>query len=239
MPRPVVSSSPASLSRALVAVTALAAMQCGSVAIRPPVLVHPEGHASARLGRTTLVRRVTRSATRRVTARRLIARLASACKHGGVTSDFDPLVRELEDGPAYRFSDWRATRIEAGPSGVYTIWNGDAFLYVGMAWRHRDEQSPSASGVFGRLASHASGRRSGNQFCIYICDRFVVPELSVDDVTALRRGQRLLDQRTRTFIHEHLTYRVVMTSSGEDARLLEAHVRRAGLARSGRPEINP
>ena len=29
----------------------------------------------------------------------------------------------------------------------------------------------------GRLASHASGRRSGDQFLIYVCDRLVLPRL--------------------------------------------------------------
>ena len=71
--------------------------------------------------------------------------------------------------------------LRAGPSGVYTIWNGGVFLYVGMAWAHRDDSNPKAVGVFGRLSSHASGRRSGGQFCIYICDRFVVPELNADE----------------------------------------------------------
>ena len=108
-----------------------------------------------------------------------------------------------------------------------------------MAWAHRDDLNPKAVGVFGRLNSHASGRRSGDQFCIYICDRFVVPELSVDDKAALRRGDRLLDRLTKAFIHDQLTYRVVVTSSGAEARELETRVRRDGLVRAGRPLINP
>ena len=74
-----------------------------------------------------------------------------------------------------------------------------------------------AKGVFGRLASHASGRRSGDQFNIYICDRFVVPELSSDKMRALASGTPLLDKLTRNFIHEHLTYRVVVTGNGASA----------------------
>jgi hypothetical protein len=156
-----------------------------------------------------------------------------------VTTAFTELMSELEDRTPHRFSDWPASHFEAGPSGVYTVWNGEQFLYVGMAWRHRDDLNPNASGVFGRLASHASGRRSGDQFCVYICDRFVVPDLSADELAALRRGARLLDTRTKAFIHEYLTYRVVVTDSGTNARLLEARVRRDGLPRAGRPQINP
>jgi hypothetical protein len=156
-----------------------------------------------------------------------------------VATDFDSAIQELEDGPAHRFSDWPATHFEPGPSGVYTIWDADAFLYVGMAYAHRDEANPKANGVFGRLRSHASGRRSGDQFAIYICDRFVVPHLSRDEVEALARGERLLDARTPQYIQDHLTYRVVITASGSDARILEARVRSDGLPRSGRPKINP
>jgi hypothetical protein len=156
-----------------------------------------------------------------------------------VAAELDTLIGELENGPAHGFSDWPARHFEAGPSGVYTIWEDVTFLYVGMAWAHRDDVKPKVSGVFGRLASHASGRRSGDQFCIYISDRFVVPELSDEDTAALSRGERLLDARTRAFIHDHLAYRVVTTSSGAEARELELRVRRVGLERSGRPDINP
>lgn len=69
------------------------------------------------------------------------------------------------------------------------MWNNDLFLYVGMAYAHRTETNPRARGVYGRLQSHASGRRSGDQFAIYICDRFVVPHLSRDDLDALARGE--------------------------------------------------
>ena len=35
-----------------------------------------------------------------------------------------------------------------------------------------------AKWLWTRLGSHASGRRSGDQFNVYICDRFVVPALT-------------------------------------------------------------
>lgn len=148
-------------------------------------------------------------------------------------------ARRLEDGPAHAFRDWPPIHFEPGPSGVYTIWNGDLFLYVGMAYAHRDDDNPRAQGVFGRLRSHASGRRSGDQFAIYISDRFVVPYLSHVQRDALARGERLLDGRTRDYIRKHLTYRVALTDSGATARSLESSVRRDGLPRSGRPQINP
>jgi hypothetical protein len=153
--------------------------------------------------------------------------------------DLETMSRDLEDGQQCGFGEWPATHVAVGPSGVYTIWDRNEFLYVGMSYAHRvDAHKPQAKGVFGRLASHASGRRSGDQFCIYICDRFVIPRLSADDLAELAAGNRLLDGRTREFIREHLSYRVVVTDSGHDARALEAHIRSHGLRRAGRPHIN-
>jgi hypothetical protein len=154
-------------------------------------------------------------------------------------TEFAAPRRALEDGPAHAFRDWPATHFEIGPSGVYTVWHNELFLYVGMAWAHRDEANPGATGVFGRLRSHASGRRSGDQFAIYVCDRFVVPSLTPADMSALAGGERLLDARTRQYIANHLSYRVVTTQDGRAARALESLVRREGLPRSGRPQINP
>jgi hypothetical protein len=153
--------------------------------------------------------------------------------------DVTNALRALETGAAHAFRDWPATHFEAGPSGVYTIWNDDIFLYVGMAWKHRSDENPKASGVFGRLKSHADGRRSGIQFAIYICDRFVVPHLSPDQIDALARGERLLDAATRQYIREHLTYRVVVTDDPATARALEVRIQREGLPHAGRPQINP
>jgi len=156
------------------------------------------------------------------------------------TPDITDAIATLEDGPLRRFRDWPANDLEVGPSGVYTVWRGSSFLYVGMSYAHRTSTGNSTTkGVFGRLASHASGRRSGDQFCIYICDRFVIPQLDHHDLAALADGQRLLDGRTRQFIAEHLSFRVTLTANGHDARAIETTVRQLGLARAGRPLINP
>ena len=152
----------------------------------------------------------------------------------------EELVLELEAGPIHHFQDWPASHLEVGRTGVYTIWSSTAFLYVGMSYRDVSETSnPNAKGLFGRLASHASGRRSGDQFCIYICDRFVIPRLSPDELAALERGERILDRLTRDYIRSNLRYRSVVTTTGAEARILETHVRLHGLPSFGRPIINP
>lgn len=37
-------------------------------------------------------------------------------------------------------------------------------------------------GLLTRLASHASGRLSGNQFCVYVANRLVIPSLVPDQL---------------------------------------------------------
>jgi hypothetical protein len=109
------------------------------------------------------------------------------------------LLRSLESGIAYRFSDWPNESVPTVTAGVYTIWDADRFIYVGMAGRAlrpEDLDSPDeprkAKGLRDRRNSHASGRRSGDQFCVYVCDRFVVPTLTVDQQAQIANGQLAL-----------------------------------------------
>ena len=98
-------------------------------------------------------------------------------------------LAELRDGPLYRFADWPNPEIPNGRIGVYTVWGGDELIYVGMGGRavgpSADTNGPASTkltGLRSRLASHASGRRSGDQFCIYVFDRLVLPTLSLQQI---------------------------------------------------------
>lgn len=102
---------------------------------------------------------------------------------------------------------------------------------------HRAAQA-SGKGLFSRLNSHASGRRSGDQFCIYVCDRLVLPNLNTEQIAQIAAGELSLDRLTRQYIHEHLSYRFVETINGAAARELEAAVRRGALV-AGQPFLNP
>jgi hypothetical protein len=92
-------------------------------------------------------------------------------------------VDELASGPLFSFADWPDDLVPRRAAGVYTIWRADDFIYVGMSGRgaQRDDfvagtgHPAQAKGLWTRLNSHASGRRSGDQFNIYICDRFIIP----------------------------------------------------------------
>jgi hypothetical protein len=96
----------------------------------------------------------------------------------------------------------------------------------------------TAKGLWTRLNSHASGRRSGDQFNIYICDRFIVPALTPGQQRDIGEGRLLLDQMTRSFIREHLSYRFVVHRDGAQALAVERAVRAGGLP-AGQPYLNP
>ena len=80
------------------------------------------------------------------------------------------IASDLARGVAYSFADWPNPSIPTSGAGVYTIWHSDGrFIYVGMSVKRdiRDNPPEYAHGIYTRLKSHASGRRSGDQFCVY------------------------------------------------------------------------
>jgi hypothetical protein len=89
-----------------------------------------------------------------------------------------------------------------------------------------------------RLNSHASGRRLGDQFNVYICDRFIVPAFTLSQLRELREGRLILDLMTRSFIREHLGCRFTVCRDGAEALAVECAVRASGLP-AGRPYLNP
>jgi hypothetical protein len=146
----------------------------------------------------------------------------------------------LFTGEVLSFASWPQTPVPKGPPGVYTIWRGDEFLYVGISWREPSATVAGQSkGLWGRLDSHASGRRSGDQFCIDICDRCVLGGLDATALRAVADGALSLDGLTRSYIRERLGYRFIVTPTGAAARAIESLVRREGHADHGHPQLNP
>jgi hypothetical protein len=84
----------------------------------------------------------------------------------------------------------------------------------------------------------SSGRRSGDQFCVYVCDRFVVPKLSLDQQEQVAEGRLPLDKLTRQLIHDRYAYRFAITSDGAAALALEREIQRGALS-AGKPFLNP
>jgi hypothetical protein len=156
-------------------------------------------------------------------------------------------VNELDNGPLFRFADWPNEHVPRRAAGVYTIWRANQFVYVGMSGRGAqredfvsspDDTARQAKGLWTRLNSHASGRRSGDQFNVYVCDRFVVPILTMGQQHEIGAGRLLLDRLTKQFIHDELTYRYALLPDGAQALSIERQVR-AGSLEVGRPFLNP
>jgi hypothetical protein len=164
------------------------------------------------------------------------------------SSQYSQVVLELQDGPLFSFADWPNDHVPRSTAGVYTVWRGKEFLYVGMSGRgsHKEDfvAAPEPQGLakakwlWTRLDSHASGRRSGDQFNVYVCDRFIIPALTRDQQRDIGQGALLLDQMTKAFIRKHLGYRIKLYPSGGEALAVERDIRAGGLP-AGRPYLNP
>ncbi|MFE8605225.1 hypothetical protein [Archangium violaceum] len=160
--------------------------------------------------------------------------------------DWTDALHHLQTGPRFRFADQRSHTMPLVAVGVYAIWHGESLVYVGMAGRGQPEVALTqpvsarvkAKGLVGRLNSHASGRRTGDQFCIYVCDRLVLPNLNREQIVQVAAGSLSLDEKTRAFIHEHLSYSYARTRDGKSALELEA-VTKAGAMVAGQPLLNP
>jgi hypothetical protein len=179
-------------------------------------------------------------------ARKAAEAFHSTGEMGPTTFD---IIAALELGPRYRFADWPNHDIEPGRAGVYTVWEGDQFIYVGMAGRTMGvdpeklpgKDSPTlkpSNPLVSRLGAHAAGRRSGDQFCVYVCDRFIVPFLGPDALQELAEGDLKLDLSTKHHIRTYYDYRYITDLGPYTALLLERLIQGGALA-AGKPFLNP
>ena len=85
-------------------------------------------------------------------------------------SSLEQLWDELNHQPVHRFADWPNKEVPKGQPGVYLIYQEGRWVYIGMSFKN----------LQGRLSQHASGGRSGGQFCVYVGDRLVMPNLGIE-----------------------------------------------------------
>jgi hypothetical protein len=154
----------------------------------------------------------------------------------------DAAIPALETGQLYSFANWPNEDIPRVSVGVYTVWLGEQLVYVGYSGRnlrpHEIKAAKKPKGLVTRLKSHRSGLRNDDQFCLYICDRFIIPEIDTETQQKLASGELLLDGLTRKFIREKLSYRFITTEGSEAARRIESQVR-GGILSAGKPLLNP
>ena len=141
----------------------------------------------------------------------------------------------------HSFSDWPNTEVPAVAAGVYAIWEAETLVYCGMSGREFEKAVGSGKVKFGlvtRLASHASGRLSGDQFCVYVANRLVIPSLVPEQLLEFGSGALNLDRLTRAYIHEKLEYQFAFVQSSAEAYALEKRCRE-GITFGTKPLLNP
>ena len=109
------------------------------------------------------------------------------------------------------FGEDPRTHIPKTGSIIYSVWDYDEkFIYIGISGLQKslEKREPLS-----RMIAHASGKRSGDQFCIYIHDFFVIPELIQKGIYTPLRGE--LDQLTKSYIHDNLYYRFISFQSDD------------------------
>jgi hypothetical protein len=149
----------------------------------------------------------------------------------------EQLPLQLFGGPVSWFEHWPDRSVPRSGSAVYTIWDRQGrFIYAGMSGRSSSVAAGSR-GPYGRLNSHASGRRSGDQFCIYVCDRLVLPMLH-NRIADIASGELSLDAETKLFIRRELGFRVMQAGSPAEAFQVEKLICTGGTD-AGRPLLNP
>ena len=122
------------------------------------------------------------------------------------------------------FSEDPRRHIPNKGSIIYSVWNKEEkFIYIGISGLQKslEKRSPLS-----RMISHASGRRSGDQFCIYIHDFYVIPKLIEEGEYIPSIG--VLDKLTKDFIHNNLNYRFIgfeTDNSDEIVRSLENQIK--------------
>jgi hypothetical protein len=154
----------------------------------------------------------------------------------------EQVINDLAGGEQHRFADWPNPSVPKFGAGVYTIWHADGrFMYVGMSGRGMTGDTPRRAkpqGLYTRLHSHARGRRSGDQFCVYVADRLVLARLTPEDITSIASGRHQMDALVRRYIHENLSYRFTLFPDGSQAFAAEAAIK-AGELDQGTPFLNP
>ena len=127
--------------------------------------------------------------------------------------NLDELWYQLNRQPVHAFADCPNREIQKGKPVVYLVYRVYKWIYIGMYFKNLQS----------RLNQHASGRRSGDQFCVYLGDRLVMPKLDVDQMKGVFSGEVSLDDEIRKFVRSQLSYRYLLVQDDPTARSLEKY----------------
>jgi hypothetical protein len=138
----------------------------------------------------------------------------------------------------YSFKDWPNEDIPPVAAGVYLIWDGEDLIYVGMSGRQIEKNLHKRRyGLYNRLQAHSSGRLSGDQFCVYVANRLVIPNLTQEQLGQFRDDDINLDMLTKEYVQQ-LDYQFCVVDSSKEAFSLEEACKQGAF--EGRvPLLNP
>lgn len=144
-------------------------------------------------------------------------------------------IKSLLRSPKKKFQNWDKEKSDVPEKpGVYIVWNGGQFLYTGMA-------KDNKKGLCQRLNMHVLGQRGGDQFCCKVCDAFIIPFLSKEQIEELKKGVNIFDGKKgliNKFVRENLEYQFLVTADTITARQIEETLRSNGISLK-RPFLNP
>lgn len=79
---------------------------------------------------------------------------------------------------------------------------------------------------------------SGDQFCVYVANRLVVPQLAPEQLPRFATGELRLDALTRTYINDRFDYQFTCVETSAEAFGLEMRCR-SGEIFGVKPLLNP
>lgn len=134
--------------------------------------------------------------------------------------------------PSVSFAENPRDHIPTKGSIIYSVWDQEEnFIYIGISGL---QKSTERRNPLSRMISHSSGRRSGDQFCIYIHDFYVIPKLIEDGEYTPSIG--ILDNLTRDFVKENLSYRFMEFDTDDSDEIV---LKLENLIKMGALEISP
>ena len=152
------------------------------------------------------------------------------------------MIESNDFSKRYRFSEWPNTEIPLITAGLYVIWDDKQLIYCGMSGREIEKYKYSNSkkkyGLINRLNSHASGRLSGDQFCVYVANKIVIPSLEPELLEHFIDGTMNLDRLTKRYVHDRLEYQYALVESSAEAFAAE-NLCRNGTVLGVKPYLNP
>lgn len=155
-----------------------------------------------------------------------------------ITSDYFREIASLfdEESSLLPFSSESADKIPEFGSILYAVFlDKTEFIYIGIggvAGKTVTDRKPRS-----RIKQHIQGNRSGDQFCIYIQDFYVIPQLIGKKYTP-QKGH--LDKLVKSFIQSRLSFRFLAfqtDDSSQIVRKLEREIQ-AGQYHNRLPTLN-